>query len=150
MKSIYRGNLCGLAISLRANSRLRSRPRHNLRRAPWIRANHGDAGGKFYFFNCDVASLFYTEMAKRLGFTVVLVALPGRNFVRWSSPNVRLNWDPNEGASGHRHLYASQWRVTPQLHGVLIGAHELGRIGGESAAGGNGRSCEANQNHGYD
>jgi len=41
----------------------------NSRRLPWMRANQR-AGGSFYFFDCDLASIFYVAVAERLGFPV--------------------------------------------------------------------------------
>lgn len=91
---------------------------YNTRRGSWIRANHS-AGGKFYYFDCDVASVLYVAAAEKLGLPVVLVELPGHNFVRWISPGVRINWDPNEGSSVEDTTYAHRWRVTPQQHDLF-------------------------------
>ena len=84
----------------------------NLRRRVQLESGYG-LGGKFFFFDCDLASVLYVAVAEKLGQPVFMVELPGHNFVRWQSPQVYLNWDPNDGVSLSDEAYANHWRVTP-------------------------------------
>ena len=85
----------------------------NLRRRSQLEAGY-KGGAKFRFFDCDLASVLYVAVAEKLGLPVFMVELPGHNFVRWASPHVYLNWDPNDGVSLPDEAYANRWRVTAQ------------------------------------
>lgn len=68
----------------------------NRRREPWMQASRS-IQEEVYFFDCDLASVFYVAVAERLDLPVFLVESPGHNFVRWESTDLHLNWDPNDG-----------------------------------------------------
>jgi len=97
------------ALSLAEFSRAQSRFA-NFRRLPEMRANQ-TAGGSFYFFDCDLASIVYAAVAECLGFPVYLVEIPNHTFVRWQSGAVVLNWDPNDGISYSDDYYTRTWHV---------------------------------------
>lgn len=91
---------------------------YNLRRQEWIRSLHA-LGDPCYYFDCDVAAVLYFSIAQKLKLPIVLVELPGHNFVRWQTATAHLNWDPNEGKVIDDQTYAARWRVTPTLHDVF-------------------------------
>ncbi|MBE2212606.1 MAG: hypothetical protein IAE82_01950 [Opitutaceae bacterium] len=83
----------------------------NRRRAETLARFHG-AGSTLHVVDCDVAGVFYLAAAERLGFPVVLVCVPNHMFVRWSSPTIRRNWDPNLGAAFDDAHYVTECGVT--------------------------------------
>ena len=67
-----------------------------------------------YYFDCDLAAIIYVSAAEQLGLPVFLVELPGHNFVRWQSPAVTINWDPNDGISKSDQHFAQVVGVTAE------------------------------------
>ena len=99
------------AHSLSAQDYARAEARFaNARRLPWMRENQQE-GGAFAFLDCDLAAIVYLAVAERLKLPVHMVELPGHTFVRWQSPRVSLNWDPNDAISYPDDHYIRTWRV---------------------------------------
>jgi len=85
----------------------------NARRATSIAALRR-AGEPLYYFDCDLTAVLYVAVAERLALPVFLVEAPDHNFVRWQSPGVSLNWDPNDGAAKSDQYFAQVAGITAE------------------------------------
>lgn len=90
--------------------------RENKRRAT-IMGDIQARGGTFRVLDCDLACVLYLAVAERLGHPVYLVVVPNHMFVRWSSPGLVKNWDPNLG-----------WMLPDEHYATFQGVTEAGRI----------------------
>jgi hypothetical protein len=58
------------------------------------RLSHVKATGPVYFVDCDIGSMLIISVAQMVGFEVVMVEVPGHNFIRWKSPSgAATSWD---------------------------------------------------------
>jgi len=77
------------------------------------------AGEPLYYFDCDLAAVLYIATAERLALPVFLVEVPDHNFVRWQTPGVTLNWDPNDAIAKSDQQFARMAGLTAEDHAAF-------------------------------
>jgi tetratricopeptide (TPR) repeat protein len=78
-------------------------------------AMNTNAGGSFYYMDCNTTAVIYLAVAQLLKLPLSLVDVPGHFFLRWSATGRSFNWDPQLARDLTNREYISRAHIPSNL-----------------------------------